>query len=60
MDGIDTPFVYKLFESPRGERRRRRFDSALVAIWGTQESASEPRGVARVVSEDALPCRLVL
>ncbi|ETN40413.1 uncharacterized protein HMPREF1541_04690 [Cyphellophora europaea CBS 101466] len=35
MDGIDTPFVYRLFESPRGEKGRKRWEGAEEAIWRT-------------------------
>lgn len=32
MDGINTPFVYRLFESPRGERGRKSWEGARDAI----------------------------
>jgi dimethylaniline monooxygenase (N-oxide forming) len=33
MDGIDTPFVYRLFESPRGKLGRPSWDGAREAIY---------------------------
>jgi len=35
MDGVDTPFVYKLFDSPRGEMGRKSWEGAREAIYKT-------------------------
>jgi dimethylaniline monooxygenase (N-oxide forming) len=44
MDGIDTPFVQRLFDSPRGDKGRKKYDGALDAIMKVQESAKKPMG----------------
>lgn len=37
MDGIDTPFVYRLFDSPRGKLGRPSWDGAREAIYKANE-----------------------
>lgn len=33
MDGLDTPFIYRLFDSPRGEKGRKPWEPAEEWIW---------------------------
>jgi dimethylaniline monooxygenase (N-oxide forming) len=44
MDGIDTPFVQRLFDSPRGDKGRKKYDGALDAILKVHETAKNPIG----------------
>ncbi|KKY14082.1 putative dimethylaniline monooxygenase 2 [Phaeomoniella chlamydospora] len=35
MDGIDTPYIYRLFDGERGEKSRKKWDGARDAIFKT-------------------------